>query len=159
MLQRILVPLDGSELAEQALPYATTLAQKFDAELILFRALQAYQIVPLPEFGVVPYEYEEIVEQAEGQARAYLEEVQERVREEDVRTRVAILKSQSVAEAIVDFAEQEEVDLIVKTTHGRSGLSRWVFGSVAIRVLEQAPCPVFLIRVTEGNRASQAYLL
>lgn len=156
MLQRILVPLDGSELAEQALPYATTLAQKFDAELILFRALQAYQIVPLPEFGVVPYQYEEIVEQAEGQARAYLEDVDDRVRKEEVRTRLAILKSQSVAEAIVDFAEQEEVDLIVKTTHGRSGLSRWVFGSVAIRVLEQAPCPVFLIRVAEGNRRSQA---
>lgn len=153
MLQRILVPLDGSDLAEQALPYATTLAQKLDAELILFRALQAYQVVPLPEFGVVPYEYEEILEQAEAQARAYLTEVQDGLREMGVATRVALMRSHSVAEAIVDFAKQEEVDLIVKTTHGRSGLSRWVFGSVAIRVLEQAPCPVFLIRVSGGDRS------
>jgi nucleotide-binding universal stress UspA family protein len=149
MLQKILVPLDGSELAERALPYAKALAEKFDGELILFRGLETVRIVPLPEFGVVPYEYDELVDQAEEQAHGYLGDLRDEIREEGLSARVAVTRGRSVADAIVDFAEKEAVDLIVKTTHGRSGISRWVFGSVALKVLEQAPCPVFLVRVEE----------
>ena len=149
MLHKLLVPLDGSELAEQALPYATELAQKFDAEVILLWVLQPPPIVPVTEFAVIPYQDEAYVERAEEQAREYLGGIRARLIEAGIRARVAIVKSISVAGAIVDFAEKQAVDLIVKTTHGRSGISRWVFGSVASKVLEQAPCPVFLVRVKE----------
>ena len=153
MLRKILVPLDGSELAELALPYARALAQKFDAQLILLWVVQPMPpAMPVMEFGMVPYQYEEFADKGEKQAEDYLSGLRQALLEQEVPTNVAVLRSHSVADAIVDFAEQEGVDLIVKTTHGRSGISRWVFGSVATKVLEQAPCPVFLVRVSEENR-------
>ena len=151
MLEKILVPLDGSELAEQALPYATELARKFASELVLLWVVQPPPVMPVAEFAVIPYQDEAFMARAEKQANAYLNARREDLRKEGIPTRVAVLTSFSVAEAIVDFAAQEGVNLIVKTTHGRSGLSRWVFGSVAAKVLEQAPCPVFLVRVREGD--------
>lgn len=146
MLQKILVPLDGSKLAEKALPYAEALAQKFDAELILLLVLQQPMPVALDYGGIAP-PYEIITDQAIAEARTYLQGLQTKFEQQHIPTRISTLESQSVADAIIDLAIQESVDVIVKTTHGRSGLSRWIFGNVAARVLQQAPCPVFLIRV------------
>ncbi len=153
MLRKIVVPLDGSELAERALPYAQALAQKFDARLILLWVVQSMPpVFPAPEFGMVPFEYDEFAETVAKRAEDYLGRLRQALLEQKVPTDMSVLRSHSVADAIVDFAEQEGVDLIVKTTHGRSGISRWVFGSVATKVLAQAPCPVFLVRVSEESR-------
>lgn len=146
-LEKILVPLDGSDLAEQALPYARVLAQKFGGRLTLLWVLQPPPLMPVTEFGVLPVHDEALLERAEEQANDYLGRLRDQLDEEGISARVAVTKSPAVAEAIVDFAAQGDFDLIVKTTHGRSGISRWVFGSVAAKVLEQAPCPVFLVRV------------
>jgi nucleotide-binding universal stress UspA family protein len=59
-----------------------------------------------------------------------------------------------VANAIIDLARERKMDVIVKTTHGRSGISRWIYGNVAAKVLERAPCPVFLVRVGREDSAS-----
>ncbi len=153
MLRKILVPLDGSELAERALPYAKALAQKFDAQLILVWVVQSLPpVMPVMGFEMVPFEYHEFADKVQKQAELYLGRLRQALLEQKVPTDMTVLRSHSVADAIVDFAEQKGVDLIVKTTHGRSGISRWVFGSVATKVLEQAPCPVFLVRVNEDDR-------
>jgi len=80
----------------------------------------------------------------------YLEKLAAPLREEGVNVKTAVVERDVVAEAIVDYAEQNDIDLIVMTTHGRSGLSRLVFGSVAESVVRHAPCPVLLIRSKEG---------
>jgi nucleotide-binding universal stress UspA family protein len=148
MLQKILAPLDGSQLAEQALPYAEALARNFNGELILL------WVIPPPiiasEYGDLAV-YDAALTSAEVEANRYLSNLQETYRQRQIRTRTMILTSPSVPDAIVDVATEEKVDVIVKTTHGRSGLSRWLFGNVAAKVLQQAPCPVFLVRVKKAD--------
>ena len=149
MLQKILVPLDGSQLAEQALPYAQALAQKFAAELILLMVLQPATVPVMADpYGGVFYNYspEEVNQQAE-MAREYLDKHQQALSPLGIPTRVKVVENPSIADGIVGVATQEGVDVIVKTTHGRSGISRWVYGSVATKVLQDAPCPIFLVRV------------
>jgi len=153
MLKKILVPLDGSPLAEKALPYAETFAQTFGGELILVWVLQQPMVMPVDHGGVAVVPLEAMMEQAEKSANEYLGQLEEKYRQKNISTRVAVLKSQTVAEAIIDLATQEKVDVIVKTTHGRSGLSRWLFGNVALKVLQGAPCPVFLVRISEEDQA------
>jgi nucleotide-binding universal stress UspA family protein len=149
MLHKILVPLDGSPLAEQALPYAEALAQKFESEVVLVWVLQPPPImVPLDYGSVAVPPVDTILAQVEKEATEYLSRLQEKFQQQSIPTRFVILKSATVAEAIIDLAIQERADVIVKTTHGRSGLSRWLFGNVAAKVLQRAPCPVFLVRVS-----------
>jgi nucleotide-binding universal stress UspA family protein len=151
MFKKILVPLDGSPLAEKALPYAEALAEKFEAELILVWVIQQPILVPLDYGGTIQPSLDAIILQQKQAAQEYLSQLQAQLRQRQRANRIVILESASVAEAIIDLANQEEADLIVKTTHGRSGPSRWLFGNVALRVLQQAPCPVFLVRVKAGD--------
>lgn len=142
MYQRILLPLDGSALAEQALAHAVAQAERFQAELILLRVLE-----PLPER---PGMSRRAVRQAEEMTRAladeYLERVATGVRERGIQVRVVTVEGRPHVE-IVQFAEANEVDLIVICTRGRSGVSRWLMGSVADRVVRGASVPVLLVRV------------
>lgn len=150
MLQKILVPLDGSELAEKALPYAEAIAEKFEGELILTMVLQTPTIPLLAEpYGGVPlYNYDEMdMRERHKSAQEYLDGLQDKLRKKNIRTRIKVLENVSVADGIVELASQENIDVIVKTTHGRSGPSRWIYGSVATKVLQQAPCPIFLVRI------------
>ena len=141
MYKRILIPLDGSALAEQALPHAIAQARHFEAELVLLRVL-----APLPSSPLL----EEV---ARGRAQAllnasaceYLERVVARVQEHGIRVRVATAQG-SPPVAITEFAEANEVDLIVMSTRGQSGLTRWLMGSVADRVVRGATVPVLLVR-------------
>lgn len=152
MFKKILVPLDGSKLAEKALPYAESLAQKYEAELILVWVLQRPMFVPLDYGGTLPAL--EIINAQEDQAATqYLDRLQAQYRRHNISTRVAVLESASVADAIIELANREKVDVIVKTTHGRSGPSRWIFGNVALKVLQEASCPVFLVRVSADDLA------
>lgn len=144
MYKKILVTLDGSPLAEKVLPHARQIAQKFGAELILLHVVRWPPISKSLEASQITEDQELAAREAE----SYLESVQEGLTAAGVTVRYAIVKGQPAAE-IVDYAELEKVDLIAMSTHGRSGLSRWVLGSVAERVLRAAPCPVLLIRIKE----------
>lgn len=153
MFKRILVPLDGSELAEKALPYAEALAQKFGAELILLRVLLMMPEVVGGPHGMIfhgrPTQDRHNVNTC---VNTYLKGVMKPLREMHLLpARTVVLESPSAGEAIIDLACQERVDLIVMSTHGRSGLSRLVYGSVANKVLQHAPCPVFLVKVAESE--------
>jgi nucleotide-binding universal stress UspA family protein len=150
MLKKILVPLDGSQLAEQALPYAKSLAQKYEAELILLMVIPPFSLPVLADpYGGVLYKYptEAEINKHQEAAQTYLSDLQKSLRQQNIMTRIQVLEDASTAEGIVNVASREKVDVIVKTTHGRSGLSRWVYGSVATKVLQEAPCPIFLVRV------------
>lgn len=147
MYKRILVPLDGSKLAEQAIPYATELC-KGATTVTLFQVVHLPLPLAAPDVSIaVPMPSEEELLQ---EARTYLEGIAAKLRPEGVNVKVDAIERGVVADAIVDYAAKHDISLIVMTTHGRSGLSRLVFGSVAESVVRNAPCPVLLIRAKEG---------
>ena len=141
MYERILLTLDGSELAEQALPHAVAQADRFGAELVLMRVLE-----PFPRVGIL---WQEDVTRAEKQAmeqaRDYLEGIATTMQDRGLVAKPIVILGQP-SETIVRFAEANGVDLIVICTRGRSGLSRWLMGSVADRVVRGATVPVLLVR-------------
>ncbi|MFW6097994.1 MAG: universal stress protein [Chloroflexota bacterium] len=145
LFKRILVPLDGSGLAERALEPAIRMAQADDAELILLR-IAAHKGARLSEGGVYSYlRWNELVESEQQEAVDYLERVEQTKIPRAVPARVLVLDGDE-AGAIVDTAASEDVDLIIMSTHGRSGPRRWILGSVTEKVLREAPCPVLVIR-------------
>jgi nucleotide-binding universal stress UspA family protein len=146
MLKKILVPLDGSGLAEKALPYAEALGHRFEAELILLWVL--HPLVVMSDYGA--HTYETLIKLEKQEAQTYLALRQIDLVKKGLTTRVEILEGPA-AEQIIDLACRDMVDVIVMCTHGRSGLKRWVFGSVAAKVLQHAPCPVFLVKAAEKD--------
>jgi nucleotide-binding universal stress UspA family protein len=137
MFARILVPLDGSELAESALPYAEALARSGGGQLVLARAAIA-RTFP----GVDATEAEiRVVEEAE----AYLAGKAERLRRDGFTVETGVPYGDAVEETLTEI-RLRKADVVVMATHGRSGLGRWVYGSVAEGVLASSPVPVLLVR-------------
>jgi len=146
MYKRILLPLDGSPVAEQALPYAVAQAECFQAELILLRVLEALPShVSLPQSAV-----SEAKKRTGALARDYLERVAAGVQERSIPVQVVTTEGRPHVE-IVRFAETNQVDLIVICARGRSGFTQWLMGSVADRVVRGASVPVLLVRATKAK--------
>ena len=137
--EKILVPLDGSDLAETALETAITILRTTPTATLLL--LRAAEWVPSPAFdAMVDKAY------AVREAQTYLNSVATRLREFGVdRVRTSVWYG-AAAPAIVEAAEVEKVDLIIMTSHGRGGAGRQVFGSVAECVLHGTRIPVFMVR-------------
>jgi nucleotide-binding universal stress UspA family protein len=158
---KILVPLDGSKLAEGVLPHVQELARRFDSQVTLIQV-----VAPLSKLvaETVPASLEpsgaaaavgleaaaEAVKAERERARAYLEGVAERLKAENTRVQMGIVEGMA-GDAIVDYAHHNGVDLIAMSTHGRSGLLRLVYGSVADHVLRHAGTPVLLIRSRQAE--------
>jgi nucleotide-binding universal stress UspA family protein len=143
MYKRILLTLDRSPLAEQALPHAVAVAQAFGASIELVGVVPIAEQTTTYAAGVAVDWESEVAQYGE-----YLAGVLSRVQEEGLRARSQILRG-DVAGEILRHAEENDVDLVVMSTHGRSGLGRWVYGSIADRVLRHAATPVLLVRATE----------
>ncbi|HKP51346.1 MAG TPA: universal stress protein [Chloroflexia bacterium] len=150
----ILVPLDGSALAEMALPHAVALARTMSKELILVR------VVPMPLaynqaiWGApVPTSVWEISEEEAKSAREHLARTAEKLDHLNIEVHTQVLEGDPAA-MIIAYAEQHpRVATIAMSTHGRSGLGRWFFGSVAEKVLQAAPVPLLLVRAAESESA------
>jgi nucleotide-binding universal stress UspA family protein len=152
MATRILVPLDGSPLAEQALPCAMSLARGLPAELVLLRAIWIPpDILEMLDESTV--ELNTIVAQLEVEASGYLGTLVERLSVAGLSAR-SVVRRGPAAEAILDYAVQTNVDQIVMATHGYSGIKHWTHGSVAERVLQAARAPLLLVRASEQNQAA-----
>ena len=142
MYKKILVPLDGSELAKTALDRAEKLAKTFDAEIFLFQVVPFMPIYGSPEL-VTPL----IVDEKQKEAvEKYLASLAEELKKRGLRVTATVKTGQQVAGEIIDFAKEVGAHLIVMCTHGRSGISRWVLGSVALKLLTRAETPILLIR-------------
>jgi nucleotide-binding universal stress UspA family protein len=137
MLKKILVPLDGSELAERALKYAAALAEPTRAQLLLMRAVFSHTLA-----GVDPRERQLGAIQ---DAEAYLEQVATKLRERGLACET-VVRYGHAAECVAESARTRQADLIVMATHGRTGPGRWVFGSVAEAVVAASPVPVLVQR-------------
>lgn len=146
MFKKILVPLDGSELAERALSPALKLAAANRAEVILLRStIPVYMAMPIvaDEYEWVWPEYAR--EEMRTESRDYLQGVAAAYEPLDVCLR-CMDEEGDAASVIVDTAVAEAVDLIVMSTHGRSGFNKWMLGSVTERVLHSVGCPVLAVR-------------
>jgi nucleotide-binding universal stress UspA family protein len=144
--RRILVPLDGSPLAEQALPLATALAKKFGSEILLLRVLDIpVAVAPTSHLEVIIGWVREARAHAHQEARTYLDVQQHEIYRQGIAVR-AMVRDESAAEDILQVAACEGIDLIVMNAHGHGGQARWTFGSVAEKVVRHSPCPVLLAR-------------
>jgi nucleotide-binding universal stress UspA family protein len=141
MYQKVLVPLDGSDLAECALSHAKGMVKEgYAGEIIVLNVID----IPASIFAE-GIDAGDIQKAQLAASRKYLKEMQDRLRAEGLEIKAEILKGQA-AQAIADYAQQNGVELIVIATHGYSGMKRLMFGSVALRVLHDSRVPVLLIR-------------
>ncbi len=142
--QHFLVPLDGSKLAETILPYVSDLSKWMGARVTLFQVLAPVEEALTEEGRIVAY-VDELMAQKAAAARRYLQEVADRSEFEGIDKEIRVAFG-NPAEEIIQMAHQLGADLVAMSTHGRSGVSRWVYGSVADRVLRAAGLPVLLFR-------------
>ena len=147
MYKRVVVPLDGSLLAESMLRFVVDIAGPLDLEVVLLRVIR---VLPPPVTEGVRAAVLENVEYSPTDALEYLAPLAEELKRRGIRVRTHVRRGEPVEE-IVDCAREVDADLIAMTTHGRSGLGRWLFGSVAEAVLREAEIPVFLMRMTEAQ--------
>lgn len=150
-LKRILVPLDGSELSEQALPMACSLARQYNGRLILLRAAGPHPSVKYVSNPNALDLLAKLTEQLQVEAEHYLVDRQHELRRRGYEVDILLAK-EPPAEAILAAALARDVDLIVMATHGWGGPAPWDTGSVADRVARHSPCPVLLIRQHQPRR-------
>ena len=146
MYSKILVPLDGSKRAEKILPHVEELARLYDAEVVFLQVLECPPIVS--GFVVSPYDEEQCrkeIQKREEDVESYLAVWQGKFYEKGIATR-KLLGHGPIVEAILGTAESEGADLIALASHGRTGMSRVFYGSVAVGVLHRADRPLLLIR-------------
>jgi len=155
----ILVPLDGSETAESALPHAESLARQRATEPVTVNFIRACDppIAPSyysPELSGVPLNWGEFMEQemalSKQSAAEYLDKIAKQFEDNGIKTQSAVLVGKA-ADEIIDYASKNPFSIIVMTTHGRSGLSRLVFGSVTESVLQAVSNPILLTKTGQAS--------
>lgn len=145
MYQRILVPLDGSALAEQILPYVMSLAKAPEALVTLLR---------IAGHPVTSYRVEGLSVNATrsddtyAHCEQYLQGVAAQLRQSGLNVETRVLEG-PIADVIIDYANELQADLVAMSTHGRTGIGRWLLGSVADRVVHGLSVPLFLMRPVE----------
>lgn len=158
MYSKILVPLDSSRLAECVIPHVEALSAGCHvSEVILVAVVESKNLpswaIPVPEAdaGLYPVseKYDEgrrtIEAEFTSRARRYLRSTASRMNCGSAKARTVVLTGKA-SEEIARYADDNKVDLIVIATHGRSGVSRWVLGSVADRILRSSAAPVLMVR-------------
>jgi nucleotide-binding universal stress UspA family protein len=149
MFKHLLAPLDGSITAECTLPHLVALARLYQARATLVRVLEC------PEAAVDKQPIDPLQWQLyKAEAKAYLDDVAQRLRTEaDIEAEPVLLEGQA-AQSICDFVHSNDVALIIISSHGRSGLSRWNVGSVAHKIVQHTHCSVMIVRAY--NAGAQA---
>lgn len=141
MYERILLPTDGSEPAERAVEQALSLAELTDATLYVISVADQTVVPPDVRAGTV-------LDQLEETAAETVANVKSRAEADDVAVTTAVLRG-TPHRAILDYADDEDVDVVVMGTHGRRGLDRYLIGSVTERVVRLSDVPVLTVRVNE----------
>jgi len=148
MYRKILVPLDGSKLAECVLPHAETLAKLSKASVELVHVIEP---VELPTRGGIALSIDDIKQiesHSNKDAENYLHGIVEQLRHAGIKTHSKLLSGRA-ADSLVDYIHKSNFDLLIMATHGRSGISRWIWGSVAEKILHSSSIPVLLVRSLE----------
>ena len=148
MLNRVLLPLDGSEAGEAAVPYVQELMSRLGSEVILFEVVPTGKhIRTVGGLDYVLYP-EQDLKQVKTEAREYLDKVYQQLKTKKGKVRVE-LKAGDIAREIIDYAKRTRAGLIAISSHGHSGIAKWVFGSIAHKIVQVSNIPVLVIRATE----------
>jgi nucleotide-binding universal stress UspA family protein len=140
MFDLILVPLDGSQLAECVLPHITSIARSFDAEITLIRMLEKNQAsASAPLFDLVNWQI------SKTKAALYLEKTKARFQESGLRAQAMVLEG-LVAEGITEYAQNQGMKLIVLSSHGRNGVTQWGISSITQKIILSAQTSLLIIR-------------
>jgi nucleotide-binding universal stress UspA family protein len=142
-LTKVIVPLDGSPLAEKVLPHVVDVAKKMGIGVVFFRAYALPPAVSADEYGTYS---EELFSQLEAEAKDYLAEKVTEVEQKGVENVSSVVDIGYGAEEIIRLARKTSNNFIAMCTHGRSGVTRWVLGSVTERVVRHSGDPVLIIR-------------
>jgi len=148
MFKRIMVPLDGSELAECVIPYIEDFIDQGQAEVIVFVRVVKPVIPPAgfeENLTYIPADFSEWESEKKASAQDYLKKVVSRLKPNGVKFQTEVLVGR-IGNSLLDYIKTNDFNLIVISSHGRSGLSRWVRGSVADKILSASHIPVFMVR-------------
>lgn len=152
MFKHLLVPLDGSEFAENALAYATSLADNYQSKITLVQVLPPGKYEWKAEMKAELPNAEDKIQRVEASsATLYLETKERELTASGYDVSGLIMPGKGVADAILKAAESEKADTIIMTTHGLKGIQRLMLGSVAERVSRHAPIPILLVRVANQD--------
>jgi nucleotide-binding universal stress UspA family protein len=154
MLKSVIVPLDGSELAESVVPTVVELAKTLKLEVLLVRAFNIPASMYAGGGGYYAIDYEEVRRQFKTEAHAYLEKKAEDLRQLGLNKVSLVSPEGYSADEIIVLGQQSPDSLIAMCTHGRSGVTRWVLGSVTENVVRHSDNPVLVIRATNGHSVS-----
>ena len=147
MYKTILVPLDGSKRAEAILSHIEELSTLYNARVIFLQVVEPPPLIVGPEGDITLHQQE--IERWEKRARSYLSALEGEFQEKGIKTKKHIIHG-PVIDSIIKIAEQEGADLIALDSHGRTGLSKVFYGSVAAGVLQRIDRPLLMIR-SRGN--------
>ncbi len=153
MYKKILVPLDGSAKSELSLPVAQQLAEPMGSEVCLLVAVDLGKVLFVDRASKLPTDFEKLGNQQLNEAEKYLREVQERLSGSNLKVSIHVEQADP-RDAIVTYASEAEVDLIVMASAGKSNWMRWISGSIADQVMRSSPCPVLVVRPPVVNEPS-----
>jgi len=164
MYQKILVPLDGSKLAEIVLPHVERIAGESDSDVILTTVTErisasSYNVQIAPDTGRIPV-VEPIMKvpvaigKMQRQGQRYLNRIAKRLTKKGLRVETSVLLGRP-ADEIRSFAEEQGVDLIIMSSHGRSGRSKWALGSISDKMLRASEVSMLLVKPTDDDFESQ----
>jgi nucleotide-binding universal stress UspA family protein len=153
MYEKIMVPLDGSDLAECVLPHLEGFIKGCHVSNVVF--VRVVGPPPVPHYGVVtvrPEIYKETESAMQSEAKDYLDQIKNRLKYEGTELHSEVLVGR-VADSLADYTVENDIDLILIATHGRSGVSRWARGSIADKILRSSNVPVLMVRApgTKGG--------
>ena len=151
LINRILLPLDGSDLSKLALPIGEELADKLKVSITLFQ--MSHVIIPYATDSmgnIPPIYYLELSESEEKRVRAEIIALEKELRGKGLSVTHNVISGTDAADGIIEASKKVDADLVVMATHGRSGLRRWVFGNVAEKVLRHGETPLLLVHARAG---------
>jgi len=145
MYKKILVPLDGSDLSECTLSHVKPVVpEQNGTEVILLRVMEPLTSNEAAAWAQAGYMIADVEKKNRNDAGEYLSKVSERLQQQGIAAHGEVIPGRA-ADAILDYAHKNNVELIIMSTHGRSGIARWAFGSVADKVVRSSDIPVLLI--------------
>lgn len=153
MYDKIAVPLDGSPLAECVIPHIEALADSPKCEVQLITVVEPVEIPTRGKMALSDENLKEIHKEQEKDAQTYLSQIVKRLDRSKIKTRAVILAGKP-AETLVEYLHNNKIDLVVMATHGRSGLTKLFWGSIAEKVIRSVDVPVLLIKAASNGNCS-----
>ncbi|MCU4751178.1 universal stress protein [Halobacteria archaeon AArc-curdl1] len=150
MYETILIPTDGSEGTDPAIVNGLDIARTYDATLHALYVIDIAELLEIGYLGADSADFEETIEPLEDEAKRTVEAIEERARREGVDI-VTVVRQGTPYEEILEYTEDAAADLIVMGTHGRSGLSRYLIGSVTERIVRTSDVPVLVVQLSEDG--------